>query len=141
MYSDQELFKRILCQFLVGGGLGVLLSVALLLTNANQLYQLITNSPSPNVLLCIFVSGLSMYIGFGAAITGFLFVLAEGRRSGTRQRADHRDRTPRLDDCQAQTMQKQSHRCDHPMSHRPPWMSNFTKPSSRIFKRRVWHAS
>ena len=123
MYSDQELFKRILCQFLVGGGLGVLLSVALLLTNANQLYQLITNSPSPNVLLCIFVSGLSMYIGFGAAITGFLFVLAEGRRSGTRQRADHRDH------------------CDHPMSHRPPWMSNFTKPSSRIFKRRDWHAS
>jgi hypothetical protein len=77
MNSDRELFKRILCQFLVGGGLGVVLSVALLVMNAYQLFDLITNSPSPYVLLCIFVCGLSMYTGFGAAITGFQFVLAE----------------------------------------------------------------
>ena len=79
MNSDRALFTRILCQFLVGGGLGVLLSVALLAANAHQLFDLISNSPSPYVLLCIFVCGLSMYIGFGAAITGFLFVLAEVR--------------------------------------------------------------
>ena len=30
---------------------------------------------------------------------------------------------------------------NHPMSHRPMWMSNFTKPSSRIFKRRDGQAS
>jgi hypothetical protein len=28
-----------------------------------------------------------------------------------------------------------------PMSHRPVWISNLTKPSSRIFKRRAWQAS
>src|SRR5216684_6152598 len=27
------------------------------------------------------------------------------------------------------------------MSHRPLWISNFTKPSSRIFSRRDWQAS
>ena len=27
------------------------------------------------------------------------------------------------------------------MSHRPLWISNLTKPSSRIFKRRAWQAS
>jgi hypothetical protein len=27
------------------------------------------------------------------------------------------------------------------MSHRPLWISNFTKPSSRIFNRRDWQAS
>ena len=77
MNSDRALFTRILCQFLLGGGLGFLLAVALLAANAHQLFDLISNSPSPYVLLCIFVCGLSMYIGFGAAITGFLFVLAE----------------------------------------------------------------
>jgi hypothetical protein len=30
---------------------------------------------------------------------------------------------------------------DHPMSHRPLWISNFTKPSSRIFNKRDWQAS
>jgi hypothetical protein len=77
MNSDRALLTRILCQFLLGGGLGFLLVVALLAANAHQLFDLISNSRSPFVLLCIFVCGLSMYIGIGAAITGFLFVLAE----------------------------------------------------------------
>ena len=77
MNSDRALFTRIHCQFLLGGALGFLLAVALLAANAHQLFELISNSPSPCVLLCIFVCGLSIYIGFGAAITGFLFVLAE----------------------------------------------------------------
>jgi hypothetical protein len=79
MNSDRALFKRILCQFLFGSGLGVLLSIALLLSNARQLFELITNGPSPYILLCIFVCGPSMYIGFGAAVTGFLFVVAENK--------------------------------------------------------------
>src|SRR5438477_3805315 len=69
MNSDRALFTRILCQFLLGGGLGFLLAVALLAANAHQLFDLTSNSPSPYVLLCIFVCGLSMYIGFGAALT------------------------------------------------------------------------
>ena len=69
MNSDRALFTRILCQFLLGGGLRFLLAVALLAANAHQLFDLTSNSPSPYVLLCIFVCGLYMYIGFGAAIT------------------------------------------------------------------------
>jgi hypothetical protein len=30
---------------------------------------------------------------------------------------------------------------NHPMSHRPGWISNFTKPSSRILNRKAWQAS
>jgi hypothetical protein len=30
---------------------------------------------------------------------------------------------------------------NHPMSHRPLWISNFTKPSSRIFNSRDWQVS
>ena len=33
------------------------------------------------------------------------------------------------------------HISDYPMSHSPLWMSNFTRPSSRIFRSRDWQAS
>ena len=56
MNSDRALFTRILCQFLLGGGLGFLLAVALLAANAHQLFDLISNSPSPYVLLFSFVA-------------------------------------------------------------------------------------
>jgi hypothetical protein len=50
----------------------------LLASNCQHLRDIITGSPAPLVLSGVFTGGLSIYLAFGATLTGFLFILKEG---------------------------------------------------------------
>jgi len=75
--TDRWLFRRIACHAMMGGALGTILAVGLLALNCQHLGDIIVASPAPFVPSSIFVGGLSMYLAFGAAVTGFLFILQE----------------------------------------------------------------
>ena len=75
--TDRWLFRQIARHAVMGGALGMILAAALLALNCQHLRDIIVASPAPLVLSCIFVGGLSIYVAFGAAVTGFLFILQE----------------------------------------------------------------
>jgi len=61
----------------MGGALGMTLALVLLASNCQHLRDIIADSPAPYVLSSVFIGGLSIYLAFGAAVTGFLFILQE----------------------------------------------------------------
>jgi hypothetical protein len=72
------LLYQLIRQALIGGLLGASLALTLLASNCQHLRDLIADSPAPLAVSAIFVGGISMYIAFGAAVTGFLLILQEG---------------------------------------------------------------
>jgi hypothetical protein len=75
--TDRWLFRQVACQAMMGGALGTTLALGLLALNCQHLRDIIAGSPAPYVLSSMFIGGLSIYLAFGAAVTGFLFILQE----------------------------------------------------------------
>ena len=76
--TDRWMVRQLARHALMGGALGMILALWLLASNCRHLLDLIIGSPAPLVVSAIFVGGLSIYLAFGATITGFLLILQEG---------------------------------------------------------------
>jgi len=78
--TDRWLFQQVAFHLLMGGALGAVFAAVLLASNAEHLLQIIQQGSAPITTLMIFVCGISTYFGFGAALTGFHFVIMDDRR-------------------------------------------------------------
>jgi uncharacterized membrane protein YccC len=75
--SERELFRRVALHFVMGATLGALLVVALLALNIHSISDVVLGGTNPIAATAILVTGASMYFAFGAAITGFHFVIMD----------------------------------------------------------------
>jgi hypothetical protein len=75
--SDRKLLQELALHLVMGASLGAVFAVVLLTFNAEHLLDVILHSSAPAITLVVFVFGVSVYFGFGAAITGFHFVIME----------------------------------------------------------------
>ena len=71
--SDRQLFQQVLRHFAMGSSIGPVFAAALFALNAREIVDVVLNSSAPT--LVILVLGFSSYFGFGAAITGFVFIV------------------------------------------------------------------
>jgi hypothetical protein len=79
--SDLRLFRQVMRHFAMGSSIGPIFAAALLALNSQHVFDAVLNSSAPTTNLIIMVIGVSAYFGFGAAITGFVFiVMAEDSR-------------------------------------------------------------
>jgi hypothetical protein len=79
--SDLQVFRQVMRHFAMGSSIGPVFAAALLALNSRQAFDAVLNSSAPATTLVIMVIGVSAYFGFGAAITGFVFiVMAEDSR-------------------------------------------------------------
>ena len=77
--SDRKLFGELALHVLMGAALGAILAVLLLAFDAQHLLRIIWHGTAPTLTLVVFVAFISMYFAFGAAITGFHFVIMDGK--------------------------------------------------------------
>jgi hypothetical protein len=75
--NERKLLHEMAFHLVMGATLGAILALALLAFNAQHLLDIILHDTAPTMTLIIFVFGLSMYFGFGAAITGLHFVIMD----------------------------------------------------------------
>ena len=73
--SDRQLFQQVLRHFAMGSSIGPVFAAALFALNAREIVDVVLNSSAPT--LVILVLGFSSYFGFGAAITGFVFIVMD----------------------------------------------------------------
>jgi hypothetical protein len=79
--SDLQLLRQVIRHFAMGSSIGPIFAAALLALNSQEVLDVVLNSSAPTTTLIIMVIGVSAYFGFGAAITGLVFiVMAEGSR-------------------------------------------------------------
>jgi hypothetical protein len=71
--SDRQIFQ--LRHFSRGSSIGPIFVAAMFALNAR--FEIVLNSGSPMTTLVILVLGASSYCGFGAAITGFGFIVMD----------------------------------------------------------------
>ena len=87
MKSDQRLLRGVAAQFLMGGMMGALFVSVIILTHVLGIEAMIAGTAFPITTLIIFCAGPMLYCAFGAAITGFLFLVSDGvpdqRESGS----------------------------------------------------------
>jgi hypothetical protein len=87
MKSDQRLLRGVAAQFLMGGMMGALFVSVIILTDVLGIEAMIAGTAFPITTLIIFCAGPMLYCAFGAAITGFLFLVSDGvpdqRESGS----------------------------------------------------------
>ena len=74
--SDRQLFRYVALQFAMGAALGLVFAIVLLTLNLQQVRDLVLNNPAPATNLVILTLGCCAYFAFGAAITGFHFLVA-----------------------------------------------------------------
>jgi hypothetical protein len=79
--NDRKLLQAVTFHLVMGAALGAIFAVLLLAVDAQHLLHVILHSTAPTQTLIVFVSFISMYFGFGAAITGFHFVISENNFS------------------------------------------------------------
>lgn len=77
---EKQLFQRVLCQFAMGALIGPIFAAALFALR-RDFFDVVLDSNAPATTLIILVLGVSSYFGFGAAITGFLFIMNEDSHS------------------------------------------------------------
>ena len=83
--SERELLQRVAFHFAMGAAIGALFMTTLLVLNIQNLSYVVLRGASPVVATLILVIGGSVYFAFGAAITGFQFIMDEDYpRSGRR---------------------------------------------------------
>jgi hypothetical protein len=82
--NDRKLLQAVALQLMMGAALGAIFAVLLLAVDAQHLLHVILHGTAPTQTLIVFVSFISMYFGFGAAITGFHFVIMEDKRDRQR---------------------------------------------------------
>jgi hypothetical protein len=79
--SERELFRQVACHFAMGAALGALFIASLLVLNVQNILDVVRSSTSPIVVTVILVTGASVYFAFGAAITGFHFLIVDDDHS------------------------------------------------------------
>jgi len=79
--NDRKLLQAVALQLMMGASLGAIFALLLLTVDAQHLLHVILHGSAPTQTLIVFVSFISMYFGFGAAITGFHFVISENNFS------------------------------------------------------------
>jgi hypothetical protein len=77
--NDRQLMREVARHLLMGASLGAVFAVLLLVLNAQHLLDAILHSSAPAMALAIFVFGIVMHFAFGAAITGFHFVIMDDK--------------------------------------------------------------
>jgi hypothetical protein len=75
--SDRKLFGELALHLVMGAALGAILAVLLLAVDAQHLLRIILHGSAPTLTLIVFVAFICMYFAFGAAITGFHFVIMD----------------------------------------------------------------
>jgi hypothetical protein len=78
MQSDQRLLRGVIAQFLMGATMGAVLVGLIVLTDVSRIEAMIAGTAFPVTTLVIFCAGAMLYCAFGAAITGFLFLVSDG---------------------------------------------------------------
>jgi hypothetical protein len=73
--SDLPVFRQVIRHFAMGSSIGPIFAAAVLALNSQEIFNVVLNSSAPTTTLIIMVIGVSAYFGFGAAITGFVFIV------------------------------------------------------------------
>ena len=73
--NDRKLLQEVAFHLMMGAALGAIFAILLLAFDAQHLLHVILHGTAPTLI--VFVSFISMYFGFGAAITGFHFVISD----------------------------------------------------------------
>ena len=63
----------------MGAGLGLLLSLTLIVSGAGNIFEMITNSEEPKLTAAIFVGFFTSIIAVGATLSGLIFMAMEER--------------------------------------------------------------
>ena len=82
--NDRKFLQAVALQLMMGATLGAIFAALLLAVDAQHLLHVILHGTAPMLTLIVFVSFISMYFGFAAAITGFHFVIMEDKRDHRR---------------------------------------------------------
>jgi hypothetical protein len=77
MEADIRLLRATAGQFLMGAMMGALFVGVIMLANAKIVAAIVDGSPFPIATTVIVFAGPMLYFAFGAAITGFLFLVSE----------------------------------------------------------------
>ena len=62
-----------------GAGLGLFLSLSLIISNGGHVLEMIMNSMAPKATMALFVGILSSVMAVGATLSGFIFTAIEDR--------------------------------------------------------------
>jgi hypothetical protein len=77
MEADIRLLRAMAGQFLMGAMMGALFVGVIMLANVKIVAAIVDGSPFPIATTVIVFAGPMLYFAFGAAITGFLFLVSE----------------------------------------------------------------
>ena len=69
---------RLCCHFAMGAALGALFAAALFVSDS-QIVRMILHSEAPHLTTAVVVGSVMAYCGFGATLSGFLFIVTEER--------------------------------------------------------------
>lgn len=75
--TDRQLFRRLLPHGAIGAALGAAFATVFLMGNMRQSLDLVQSSVAPLTTMIILIVACCAYFAFGAAITGFHFILME----------------------------------------------------------------
>jgi hypothetical protein len=75
--SERQLFRQVALHFAMGAALGALFIASLLVLNVQNMSDIVLRSTSPLLATVILVTGGAVYFAFGAAITGFHFLIMD----------------------------------------------------------------
>jgi len=75
--SKTSLARQLIGHLAMGGTLGALLAISLLLSDAQNIFQMIINSAAPQLILMVFVGAFTLVFAIGATLTGAIFVLED----------------------------------------------------------------
>lgn len=75
--TDLHLLRAVAGQFLMGAMLGALFIGVLMAVDARGIMTMVSAATYPQVTMAIISAGSILYFAFGAAITGFIFLVSD----------------------------------------------------------------
>ena len=75
--SSTRLVGRLIGHSAMGAGLGLLLSLTLIVSGAGNVFEMIINSEEPKLTVAIFVGFFASIIAVGATLTGLILMAIE----------------------------------------------------------------
>jgi hypothetical protein len=75
--SGRPLLFKLASHTAMGAGLGILLSLSLIVGDAHQIFQMIVNSAMPHLVIAVLVALFASLFAVGASLTGLIFILME----------------------------------------------------------------
>lgn len=79
MHSKAPRFGELAGHAAIGAGLGVFLSLTLIVSNTGRVFEIIVNSAHPKIMTLMLVGILSSVLTVGATLTGMIFSAMEDR--------------------------------------------------------------